>query len=393
MTTRTKLNPRQIASVGPNQESTNLADQISGFDTSITQLNTDISDININFTEASETINSLSEDVINIQGVLSDLGAGPKSYKGPVDNVNSLPVSSDNDGDVYLIMDSSSFVRWSATLAVYKPVGGSGSGQSDGLGATNAISESSSVALVDGITNVVINQFDYNPLNDVLRVYFENLRLYEPDNYTRSEDGRSINLIGFSLKAGEKLQFEVLKDVSDNLGNLNLLDTNSKANIVSAINEIKSAVSTYGSGVANGTFSESTYVADSDGITNIVINEGHYNRVTDILKVYLDNLRLYEFDNYIRNDDGVTIDLIGFSLDIGDKLQFEVWSDMSSNVGDLTELNTDNKLTIVSAINELILTTSSYTDSQITLLSEAIEGQLSELINTIADQVLARLAQ
>ncbi len=56
---------------------------------------------------------------------------GAKFYKGPVATVDNLPLSSENDGDLYLIKNTNLFMRWDGIHDEYVPVGGTTSTPDD----------------------------------------------------------------------------------------------------------------------------------------------------------------------------------------------------------------------------------------------------------------------
>lgn len=132
-----------------------------------------------------------------------------------------------------------------------------------------AVSCSSSVyiAASAGITNIPINIAGYTPTTDFIEVYQDNLLLYETENYTMAADKMSINLVEYSLAAGEKLLFRLWKKVKTNIdfsdgsliadasiskrklslevindlnksGDLSMLQTTNKTDLVTAINEL-----------------------------------------------------------------------------------------------------------------------------------------------------------
>lgn len=120
----------------------------------------------------------------------------------------------------------------------------------------------------DGTSTISIGIGDYNSSTDVLEVFHENFLLYPTENYTVNAAGTQITLSGFTANAGEKFLFCAWKRVktsystmsatvlTDNsitnaklvadakVGSLALLQTTSKTDAVSAINEVRTTAQT-----------------------------------------------------------------------------------------------------------------------------------------------------
>lgn len=86
---------------------------------------------------------------------------------------------------------------------------------------------------------------------------------------------------------------------------------------------------------------ESTFTAVANGTSVCAIGNSNYNPATDKLKVYYQNLPLFLTDNYTISVDGTTITLVGFTIDIGETIKFEVWKkvrqDLDSTDGSLIQ--------------------------------------------------------
>lgn len=84
----------------------------------------------------------------------------------------------------------------------------------------------------------------------------------------------------------------------------------------------------------------SSFTASSNGTTNCLINQAQYVPATDILEVYYDNTQMYITDNYTLNG-STSIDLVGWSLNTGEKLVFYVWKNVKTSVAtvDFTQLS------------------------------------------------------
>lgn len=76
----------------------------------------------------------------------------------------------------------------------------------------------------------------------------------------------------------------------------------------------------------------SSFTASSNGTTNCLINQAQYVPATDVLEVYYDNALLYITDNYTLNGNNISIDLVGWSLNTGEKLVFYVWKNVKTSV-------------------------------------------------------------
>jgi len=143
---------------------------------------------------------------------------------------------------------------------------------------------SSFTVVLNGTTNCLINQGNYNPNMDVLEVFYKNIPLDEVDNYTKNLDGISIDLVGFSLAAGEKVRYKIWKTVLSDvftydgslitfstignsqlgtdikIGSLSLLPTTAKGDAVSAITEVYNNINSL-AGVGNTTTVKALYDA------------------------------------------------------------------------------------------------------------------------------------
>jgi len=76
-------------------------------------------------------------------------------------------------------------------------------------------------------------------------------------------------------------------------------------------------------------FYNSEYTVVADGETNIPINIAQLNAITDYLEVRHENLILEKNENYTINENGTHIDLIDWSLVIGDKIRFKVMKNIN----------------------------------------------------------------
>ena len=162
---------------------------------------------------------------------------------------------------------------WYANDDFYIWVLGTADVSSDILATTVLIS--SYTALTSGITNVPINNVNYNPTNDILQVSMSGITLDEVDHYTKNLNGISIDLVDWSLNSGDKIVFRVQKKVRTDIttldgatisgnsinngalgtdikiGSLSLLPTVNKTDVVSAITEVAGSVDTKISALVN----------------------------------------------------------------------------------------------------------------------------------------------
>lgn len=128
----------------------------------------------------------------------------------------------------------------------------------------NTVLEKIYIVENDNTTNIPILIPEFNPETDILTVSQENLKLYRNEQWKLNDNKISIDLLGYSAKAGERFEFSVMKRVSlrhetlaydgalllDNtvynnklgrdikVGSLATLLTNAKDNITDAINEL-----------------------------------------------------------------------------------------------------------------------------------------------------------
>lgn len=123
---------------------------------------------------------------------------------------------------------------------------------------------------------------------------------------------------------------------------------------------------------------DSEYIATINGETHIPLSSTQFNIDTDYLEVRHENLVLEKNENYSITETGDYIDLLGWSLSIGDKIVFKVTKNINLyldktdgkllkqnsvdndklgtdiKIGSLTGLLTTIKTSIMAAINELV---------------------------------------
>lgn len=179
-------------------------------------------------------------------------------------------------------------------------------GTPDGLGIANI--DSSFTATANGTTNCSLNTANYNPLSDILYVYYQNIILFEGVDYTVSVDGMSITLTSFTINTGEVLRYKILKKVRQNLyetdgsmiqdgtvgnaklatdikiGSLASLTTDNKTTVVSAINEIDNNLNSVQSMFAEGSWIPALYGANS-GSFSYVSQSGRYVKIGRLVVV------------------------------------------------------------------------------------------------------------
>jgi hypothetical protein len=212
----------------------------------------------------------------------------------------------------------------------------------------NASIPSSVTITANGTVSIPVGVADFDATNDVLDVYHQNTMYYPTTNYTISGTGASatINLVGFSLDAGQVLFLRIWKRVRKDLSLIaSLYTTVSPHNLV-------------------------TLGATGGATVNIGI--GGYVPTTDLLHVFKNGDILYPATNYTVDSSGSFINLVGFTGTTGDNFYFEVIKqvlttmptyqansvtnamlDLDTKHGSNAALTTVAKTDTVAAINEL----------------------------------------
>lgn len=186
----------------------------------------------------------------------------------------------------------------------------------------------------------------FDKSKDVMFVYINSTFIQERIDYNISANGSSIETISENWPANSTFDFIIMKSEPTT----DIASTVRLKNLVPIV------------------------AADT---SNIEIGIPDFNKNTDILEVYQDNLQLYEDLQYTISDDGRSINLINYVVDANSNFMFYVWKkiliaadktdgslllpDSVDNeklasdikIGSLAQLNTSSKTNVVDSINEV----------------------------------------
>jgi hypothetical protein len=173
----------------------------------------------------------------------------------------------------------------------------------------------------DGTTHILIAMPEYDADNDIIKLFLDNSMLYKTDNYTVTGTGvdAAIDLVGFSLKNGDKVLIQVWKKVREDLANLQ--DAITTVRLTNAV------------------------TVPLDNSTHFNIGVPTFNKDNDVLDVYFKNDYLYPVTQYTMGGDGVSIDLVGTPTVQNDIVYFVVHKKVLSNSVALQDIMTTVNLT------------------------------------------------
>lgn len=151
------------------------------------------------------------------------------------------------------------------------------------------------VNVLSQTNNVGIGIQNFDSVKDVLLVYQNSTFIQQGEDY--NVVGNNITKISGNWSVGTVLDFVVI----------------STANIESGVaDELEMAEI------------GKVFKVTTDGRTNIPIGIAEYNKNTDKLSVYFNNLKLHKDAQYTINANGVSVDLVGFSANTDDEIYFEI---------------------------------------------------------------------
>ena len=135
---------------------------------------------------------------------------------------------------------------------------------------------------------------------------------------------------------------------------------------------------------------ESTFTAIANSTSVCTVGSSSYNPTYDKLKVYYKNVPMFVTDNYTVSGDGTTITLVGFTIDIGETIKFEVWKKVRQSLD-----GTDGSLIQNGSVAKTKLSTSvqtSLTNADLTtpvygVWTPKLEGSTVAGVNTYSTQV------
>ena len=179
----------------------------------------------------------------------------------------------------------------------------------DALGIANI--DSSFTATADATTHCLLNTSNYNPVNDVLYVYYQNVILFESVDYTVNADMVSIDLTSFSIDTGEILRYKILKKVRQDLS---LVDGTIIQDGTVAKGKLSTTLQAEIDGIGDRQYTEQNYVTDGESVTasldaidtNLnLVQSGKANKVQESVKsAVLENSYTGSID-YFKDDFGV----------------------------------------------------------------------------------------
>ena len=164
------------------------------------------------------------------------------------------------------------------------------------IGTPSLVDYYSYTASADGVTNIPLG-FTLGT-RDILNVYMEGAKWVKDEHYSINVGMTSIDLIGTVLNYNEKLNFERFKAIT---------------------------------GYQPASKISSTYISSAGGETNISIGYT-VNASSDIFDVYLEGSKIFPTTHYILNANNMSIDLVGFSLNLGERVDFEIKTASMSSV-------------------------------------------------------------
>ena len=197
---------------------------------------------------------------------------------------------------------------------------------------------------------VPVGILDFDPDQDILLVHKNSTYIKKGRDYELSADGTVIQKVDGSWADGIVFDFMVIAvtfDPGAQETGLKLLKLNDHQTV-------------------NGS-----------SVTNIPFQIPEFIAGVDILEVYQKEVRLFEGIHWTLNADKKSIDLNGYSVDIGETFHFEVFKKIRDNfanpdgslimddsiinaklaadikIGSLSDLSTTNKTSVVDALNEI----------------------------------------
>lgn len=115
-----------------------------------------------------------------------------------------------------------------------------------------------------------------------------------------------------SVLSTKSFAINVIKSIRDDLAVESTNEFTALTEAFSTVQELKERISI------------ATFTATASNTTRIVHNLT-YNKLTDELQVYYMGMLLEKADNYIENTDNISINLSGWSLDLGEKIKFVLY--------------------------------------------------------------------
>jgi len=149
------------------------------------------------------------------------------------------------------------------------------------------------------VTTVPINNNNYNPEFDLLKVFYRQLCLTKDQHYTISPDATSIILTDWTLTNGERIDFEVWKNIRTELGALYdgslILD---QSILASKLNDQVWADILQASLSLSTICVNSVYTVESETEDEIPINISQFNEDKDVILVQYNGVILTKGINY-----------------------------------------------------------------------------------------------
>lgn len=178
------------------------------------------------------------------------------------------------------------------------------------------------VATIDNTTTFTVPMGIYNPVVDILKLYRNNVPMFEGDNYSRL--GAEITL-GFTINTGEIIKCEVMKAVinetptadGSNMMNGSITKVKLSADVQNTLNTADSRTAT---------FTSNTLV--SSGLSNITTGLVGFNPTLDKLIVTYNGYELLLGIHYSQNANNTSIDLIAWTANTGDIFIFKLYKNI-----------------------------------------------------------------
>lgn len=133
-------------------------------------------------------------------------------------------------------------------------------------------------AVADNVTHILINNAQYNPDTDMLKVFYNGeTRLAEGLHYTKNVDNISIDLVGWSINTNDRIYFETWKKIrvlADGVvSNSGVFNSTTGRTITHNLNSINYAVTIQPTSNPSGTLGE-FWVENKTLTTFVVKNSG-----------------------------------------------------------------------------------------------------------------------
>ncbi len=172
-------------------------------------------------------------------------------------------------------------------------------------------------------TSFILDANNYNPLIDMLWLYYKNTILLENKQYVIT--GTTVTLNEWTLPQGDTIDIVVERAVKD----LPPAGTNGADLMLGSVGENKLSTDVQLKLNKTIVIQDYTFTATQDNTTTFTIESDIFNPVTDVLDVYRENLKLSKDINYSLLGQTVTL---ANPLNIGDFVEYRITKNTSNSV-------------------------------------------------------------